>query len=337
VFLIDRKLGPIMSIHTLDLARWNRVSMELGGILWVLIVLVWVPGLLALNALEVLLLLAFWVITPLALALVSRPAEYQLLHALYRLVLLLHPAAALIAGVSLLIPTGLLAAGAAAAWFLFTALIALVGVFRLFQKGKFALTDACLASALIYLPVGGAWFVLARWGLRPLGFSQTTVLLTAVHFHFITLAALIMTGLTGQALRTIQSSRVQQIYQIAAIGMLVNPLLVAAGITLTQVTGARFLESASAVLLALSLMGIALLGLRFIVPATDLPLAKVLFILSGASVLFAMLFAAAYAVGAATGVWTITISQMIVVHGWVNALGFGFFGLLGWRLTLKRD
>jgi hypothetical protein len=45
-----------------------------------------------------------------------------------------------------------------------------------------------------------------------------------------------------------------------------------------------------------------------------------------------MLFACAYALGAATRIWTITISQMILAHGWVNALVFGLCGLLGWRL-----
>jgi hypothetical protein len=49
-----------------------------------------------------------------------------------------------------------------------------------------------------------------------------------------------------------------------------------------------------------------------------------------------MLVAGAYALGTATGAWTITVSQMIVVHGWINALAFGLCGLLGWRLKMRR-
>jgi hypothetical protein len=53
---------------------------------------------------------------------------------------------------------------------------------------------------------------------------------------------------------------------------------------------------------------------------------------SSVAVLFTMVFALAYALGAATGAWTITIAQMILVHGWVNTVAFGLCGLLGYRL-----
>lgn len=324
----------MMSISNCGMTIWNRLSTGFGGILWVLIVSARVFGWLALNDLEILLLLGLFVITPLAVPLVALPKENSFAGALYRLIILLHPFAALLGGASFLLDVGPLAASAATVWFLFTAIIALLGLVRLFENDGRTLADVCLSAALVYLPIGGAWLVLARLGSQPLGFSQTTVLLTAVHFHFITLAALIITGLVGQSMRASKAGAPQMIYRVAAIGTLVNPLLVAAGITLTQVTGARFLESAAAVLLALSLMLIAALSLRFIVPAVAPLLAKGLFVMSGAAVLLAMLFAAAYAVGAASGVWTITISQMIAVHGWVNALGFGLCGLLGWRLKL---
>ena len=84
-------------------------------------------------------------------------------------------------------------------------------------------------------------------------------------------------------------------------------------------------------------MLIALLSLRFIVPTTTPLLAKGLLVFSNTAVLITMLFAGAYALGAATGGWTITISQMITVHGWVNALAFGLCGLLGWRLKVEQE
>jgi hypothetical protein len=50
-----------------------------------------------------------------------------------------------------------------------------------------------------------------------------------------------------------------------------------------------------------------------------------------------MLFAGAYALGVATGAWTISIPQMIAIHGLENALVFGFCGLLGWRIRRGQE
>lgn len=200
----------------------------------------------------------------------------------------------------------------------------------LLQRSGRQFGTAIFAVALIYVPIGGAWLVLDRLGLQPLGFSQTTVLLTAVHFHFITLTALMMTGLTGQVIQQRQRGGPWQLYRVLIGCMLVAPLLVATGITVTQVTGRRELESTAATLFALCLILIALFTLRFIVPATAPLLARGLLLVSSASVVFTMLFASAYALGTVTRLWTITISQMILVHGWVNALVFGMCGLLGW-------
>lgn len=325
-----------MSISTVDLTRWNRISIGLGAAAWALIVCISIPGWVVLDDLELLLLLALCVITPLALPLAAFPKESQLLRSLHRQIIFLHPFAALIGGVSFLLETGPFAAAAASVWLLFTVLIALLGLARLREFGNISLADACLAMALIYLPIGGVWLVLARLGLQPLGFGQHTDLLTAIHFHYIPLAALIITSLIGRAVQTTRSAVPRMVYRVAAPGMMINPLLVAAGITLNQLTGEDVLESVAAVLLALSLILIALLSLRFVIPTTTSLLAKALLFVSSTAVFFAMLAAGAYALGAATGAWTITLSQMIVVHGWVNALLFGLCGLFGWRLRSQQ-
>ncbi len=191
-----------MPFKTLDLTRWNRISIGLGGTAWILIALASMLGWIVLSDLEILLLLALFVITPLAVPLVSLPQANRLLHQLSSLVLFLQPFVALLGGASFLLSTGLLAATLAAVWFLFTGLLALIGLVRLFQAPGRSLADICLAGALLYLPIGSVWMVLARLGLQPLGFGVHTDLLTAVHFHFISLAALIITGLTGQSIQT---------------------------------------------------------------------------------------------------------------------------------------
>lgn len=325
-----------MSITAVDLVRWNRAGLGVGVAAWGLMLLLSILGWVALTDLELILLLAFWVITPLAVPLTVSPKEGHLPRALSRLMLLLHPLAALMGGVSFLLDVGVLAAAAAGGWFLFTVLIALLGLVRLREIKTASLADACLAIALMYLPIGGAWLVLARLGLKPLGFGQHTDLLTAVHFHYIPLAALIITGLIGQAVQATEHAVPRLLYRVAAGGMLINPLLVAAGITLNQLTGEDVLESAAATLLALGLIALALLSLRFILPSTRSRLAKGLLLVSSTAVCFTMLAAGAYALGNVTGAWTITISQMIAIHGWINALVFGLCGLLGWRIRARQ-
>ena len=325
-----------MSIEGFDLDRWNRLSLGFGATAWVLMVLLSISGWAAAGDLELILLLAFCVITPLALPLATLPKGRQWLHTLRRWLILLQPVAAICGGVSFLLDTGLLAGTTAAVWLLFTTLIALLGLARLRALSHFSLADVCLSTALLYLPIGGSWLVLARLGLQPLGFGQHTDLLTAVHFHYIPLAALLITSLLGRAVQATHRRVPQTVYRVAAMGMIVNPLLVAAGITLNQLTGQDVLESAAASLLSLSLILIALLSLRFVIPTTMSLLAKALLLVSSTAVCFTMLAAGAYALGAATGVWTITISQMIAIHGWINALIFGLCGLLGWRIKLKQ-
>lgn len=331
-----------MPFQTRDLARWNHISLGIGGSVWGVVALASLFGWLRLNDLQIVLLLALFVIIPLAVPLVWRPKEDRFLPQLFVLVLFLQPLASLLGGVAFFLNTGLLAALFAVVWFLFTGLLALIGLIRLWQMPSLqctSLADLCLTAAWLYLPIGGTWMVLARWGLQPLGFGVDTDLLTAVHFHFIALAALIITGLTGQAIQpplTTQHGIFRMAYRIAALGVLIDPLLVAAGLTLAQLTGLHFLDTAPADLLALSLILISLLGLRFVVPTTISRFAQVLLILSYISVFFTMLFAGAYALGVATGVWTITIPQMIAIHGLENALVFGFCGLSGWRIRTEQ-
>jgi YndJ-like protein len=323
------------------LMRWNVASVIAGGIAWVTLALLRLTGGIGVNDLTLILLLALLVLVPLAIplaALAPGDGETDIGAAL---AIVLQSMAALGGSLALLAGTGsILAALGAVVWFLFTALLGGVGLARLarlLQRRGLPLPELCLAVALVYLPIGGAWFLLSRLGIRPLGFSATTVLLTAVHFHVITLAAILMTGLTGTALRATRGGMAQRLYSVAAAGMLVFPLLVALGITVTQLTGNTIVESSSATLLALSLLLVTVLGLRYVLPATPALFARALLVIANLAVVATMLLAAAYALGRTTGAWTITIDQMVTSHGWLNALAFGVCGVLGWRLRAARD
>lgn len=345
-----------MQTKSRNLTRWNVIATALGGAAWTAVMLLRLASIVMLDDLNTILLLAVLVMTPLALPLAAPPAVpgrrlAALGSALYQFAIIAQPPAALAGSIALFATTdSLLAILAASLWLLYTALLGLlglVGLARMALARRLTLAGACLELALVYLPIGGAWFALARLGARPIGFSPTIVQLTAVHFHFITLAALVITGCTGLALHGGQRRAMRRAMRIsiraATIGMLVGPLLVAAGIMLTQIgsqdrpksiAALHAPESGAAVLLALSLMAVAILSLVFIVPAAGAaPLARVLLAISGVSVLLTMALAAAYAVGGATGSRTLTVAQMIAVHGWLNGLAFGLCGLLGWRLS----
>jgi hypothetical protein len=300
--------------------------------LWLLLVLGAVRGIIALDTLALLLLFALYVVTPLALPLILRSSQPPLARETLRVALLLSPVAALIGSVSILLSAGLLAGAAASVWFLFTLLLACVGILRLRSHAPLTLAAFCPTLALLYLPIGGAWLVAARLGVRPLGFSPTIVLLTAIHFHYIPLAALVMTGLVGHTVGASPHGRTRRLYRLAALGMLICPALVATGHVVTQLTGVQDVESCAALVQAISLVLIALLTLRFVVSAATPRLARGLLAVSSVTVFATMLLAAAYAVGSATGAWVITVAQMIALHGVANALAFSFCGLLGWRL-----
>jgi hypothetical protein len=320
-----------MSLTDSALWRWNRFSIYLGAVAWALVTLMSLLGWVEQSALDLIVLLALLVIAPLAIPLALEALPW------WRLTVVVQPVATLIGGLSFLLHTGPLAAVAATVWLLFTGFIAVQAVLRLRHVRRASLIRIYPAVALIYLPIGGIWLVFARLGLQPLGFSPDIVLLTAVHFHYITLAALVMTGLIGQAGSVIEPAFPWKLYSIAAIGLVVDPPMVAAGYTLAQFTSSQYLESAASTLLAFSLILITLLSLRSIIPSTISPVARVSLLVSNTAVFFTMLAVGAYAVGNATGDWTITISQMIVIHGWINALVFSLSGLLGWRLRIGQS
>jgi hypothetical protein len=323
-----------MVSHMAQRTQWNRIQNRIhigvGGMLWLLLVLGAVRGIIALDTLALLLVFAMYVITPLALPLILRSTQQPLARETLRAALLLCPVAALTGSASFFVSAGLLAGAAASVWLLFTLLLACAGILCLRSHARPTLATVCPSLALLYLPIGGMWVVAARLGLRPLGFSPTIVLLTAIHFHYIPLAGLVMTGLVGDLVGA--SPRPRRLYRLAAVGMLLCPALVATGHVVTQITGRDDVESSAALAQTISLILIALLTVRFVASAPTPRLARGLLVVSSVTVFATMLLAAAYAVGAATGAWSITVGQMIALHGMANALAFAFCGLLGWRV-----
>jgi hypothetical protein len=244
--------------------------------------------------------------------------------------------AVLVAGPCALL-AGLLAPGPAAAalavpWLAATLLVGLVGALRLRARGLGPLRELAVDAGMLYLPVGGVWFLASRTGVALLGFREPIVTFTAAHFHYAGFAAPVIAGLLGRALGPGATDRFYQ--GVAGVVILGIPL-VAAGIQFS-----RSLELPAALLLSLGMLGAAALlartGIRLLL-AGPARLAGVLRILGGLALVFSMLLAVLFAsTGSATRGASeplIPYAQMAELHGVANALGFSLLALLGFTLA----
>lgn len=313
--------------------RYNRISAFLGGILWLFLLFplsTWLNLPVESNGetwlIERLLMLSVLLFVPLALSL-TPPFQDHSPGAAFRSAGLLQPVGAVLVVISFCLRTGFWAGALTTIWILTTFFIALFGLERLWQRWKlrhsiFPLEELCIDAGLAYVVIGSGWLLLSRLGLNPMNFSDTIVLLTAVHFHYAGFAAPILTGLAG---RKIQPGIARKVYLAAASGVIAGPPLVAAGITLS-----RSVEVFSAVTLALSLFVLAMLTMFVLAPAMK-PVPRLLLVLSSMSVIVTMMFACLYAFGRFAGIETINIPLMAQVHGISNAFGFVLCGLLAWH------
>jgi hypothetical protein len=159
-----------------------------------------------------------------------------------------------------------------------------------------------------------------------MGFQEPIVLLTAVHFHFAGFAAPLL-AMAGSSAIEVRGSAAQMFFSIVAIGVLAGPGLLAAGF----VIGPAF-KLAMACLVACSEIGLSIFFLADIRALRSWK-AQVLVAISAASVLFAMILAAAWAIGEFPLQPFIHLDEMARIHGTANAFGFVLCGLLGWTLA----
>jgi len=231
------------------------------------------------------------------------------------------PVCAALVVVSVLTRTGIAAALLAVPWLAFGVMCAVIGLVRVLRGGLRHVEDVCLDAALMFLPVGCVWLVIARLGINPLGFSDDIVLLTAVHFHFAGFAALVMLGMTGRYAGGM-------LYRAAAWGAITGIPFLALGITFSP-----SLECAAALLLAASMVSAAGITVFVVLPLVAERSVKVLLAVSAGSLAAAMVFAGIYALGKYTGRNWLEIPEMAVLHGFSNAVGFSLCGLAGWNLV----
>ncbi|MBS2037568.1 YndJ family transporter [bacterium] len=165
--------------------------------------------------------------------------------------------------------------------------------------------------AFYYAPVGGIWAVASAWKHGLMGFDPLMTLLTANHFLYVTLGAMVW---AGQAAPRSYPARL----------MWITPAFVAAGITLTHWLGhPTWLEGGAVTLQVIATVGVSLIWLW----RGDGLVLKV----SALCSLLTMVLALNYAWGRLLGMPHLDLAWMIPYHGLVNALGFVTLGLLGWN------
>jgi hypothetical protein len=173
-----------------------------------------------------------------------------------------------------------------------------------------------LDAAAAFLAVGSIATVLSRIGVRPFGFGEPIVLLTAVHFH---VAGFVLTTV---AVRVGERSRMA--------GRVAIPLLLV-GIPATAVgfLGADTIGLAGAWLVATAgiVVGAAHLETAFSSDASDRWLAAV----AGLSLAVTMPLAAGWATATYAGVPFLSIGAMAATHGALNVVGFAIPAAWFWR------
>ena len=313
------------------LSRSSIISAVVGGGAWLLLLPFSLSDSLEGDLIQRVLLLGVLVIVPLGLALITSLSESR--SQLIAVAAQAQPFAAWAVIISAFRPPGLIATGLSALWLIITGLIGLEGFLRLFGLRKFdvpVVANISVIAGMVYLPVGAVWLIMSRLGIQFLGFGDTIVLLTAVHFHFAGFAAPLLVGLTGYQLRN--STVVQTLLVFVTICVIAGTPLVAAGITVSPIVALL-----GAIVISLGLFGLALLNFVWIIPNITSWLPRLLLIISSIACLPAMALAGVYAYSIVFQKLIVDIPQMTMTHGLLNAFGFSLCGLAAWVLMVKRE
>lgn len=311
-----------------SVSRLARISAVAGAAVWIGTLVVR-TGTDDAELIEKIFLLGVLVIVPLGLWLVATPSRTGVHSLPYHFAVIAQPVGAVSCLASFLFGRGLLAALLASIWLLVTMSIALFGLWRLLQRGVRPAEEFCIDAGLVYVAVGGVWFTMSRLGYQPLGFGDTIVLLTAVHFHFAGFAAPILSGMAG---RKIGASGPRMLFRMAAVGVVCGTPLVAAGITFWPA-----LALLGALIISLGLVLLAVLVVGWILRRIGSLTPKILLTVSSVSSSTAMLLACVYAYSIVAKKLIIDIPQMAITHGILNSFGFAVCGLLAWSIVQAKS
>ena len=304
---------------------WLRASALGGAVVWELSFFLPSFNLPETELINKILLLAVLVIVPLGLAAAERHrSEQEFLT--FRLAAFSQPVGALAVLVSFLLKQGMPAAALASIWLIVAGLIALHGFMRLLEPENRIFAEIVISAGFIFISVGSGWLVMSRLGAQPLGFGDTIVLLTAVHFHFAGFAAPILSGLAGRVI-TREAQKASSMFKLAGLGIIAGTPLVAAGITFSPALGL-----AGTLVISFGLLLHSILVFGWVLPRIKQRSVQFLLFISSISPIVSMTLASAYAYSIVARKLIIDIPTMALSHGMINALGFALCGLLAWSI-----
>ena len=176
------------------------------------------------------------------------------------------------------------------------------------------------------LVLGAAWLVASRSGMRPLGFQEPIMLLTAVHFHYAGFATALLAAATWNEFRSKRLRMTGLPMLVWLVGLL--PFVLAAGFVFSPA-----LRFAAAVSLSACMTALALVLWWVARNWTTAP--KIYLRAASLAAVLAFPLAGLYAFSEYRHRDWITVPAMANSHGLLNGLGFVLLGLLGWVLELQ--
>ncbi|WP_079526176.1 YndJ family protein [Solibacillus isronensis] len=199
------------------------------------------------------------------------------------------------------------------AYLLSTLIVASYGINRFLRRGFVNTAEMMIDIGLIYIVMGGLWFLAFHLQLNT-GFSPIITWLTAIHFHYSAFLLCITVGLIGRLHMT-------RYYKFCCAVIAAGPMLVAVGITLSRIVE----------IISVSLYVLAIFSISFM--KWPLPRMQRLFIrLAFLTLCFTIIWSFLYAYSNLSGTNLVDIPDMLDFHGLLNCLGFGIAIVIGWSL-----
>jgi len=297
-----------------------RPPILLGIAVWLSLALASFAPKVHLGIIEVLFLLATWIVVPLGADLVHNAGVSK--SSAFRDWVLF--TAALLSTVSFFLDNRIAAAWFASSWLLVCAGFAGDGVRRFVKSGTRAFPQFCFAVGEGYLLVAGIWLVASRAGLPLLAFGEPIVLLTAVHFHFAGFASAVLAGLVDEAFA---GHRGRRVLRPALLAVVLGPAILG----LAFLVGPK-VKLVAALLIASGQIGLAV-SMVHVGLAAKSRSGRWLLVVAGACVAAGMILAGVWAIGEYPLQAFVNIRQMAEFHGVLNGVGFVVCGMLGWTLV----
>jgi hypothetical protein len=279
------------------------------------------------GVLEGLWLLAPLVVVPMGLALLRPPRELVREFTIARRLAL--PTALLVVG-GILAEPGAVAAWLTAPWVSVTVLALWVGLRWFAIAPSMRAKIVVPVAGLVFLAASAAALVAWQGQLRPAGSSDVTMALVAVHAAFAGFGVAVAADRTRAAATR---RRARSTAGAAGLASVAGAAVLLAGF----LSDDRTIGLLGSVLLAASLLLLALVTLVYALRRERAAGASALLVVSSGSLLFALALAVQYAFARWNDSYTLSISRMLELHGTVSGLGFVVGALLGWTLAAVPD